>query len=70
MVIGVTVEENIVGIIEALKPVEMGCGDGDEPRKFIEENIEEVILASVFPSDTVVIFGVVDVVAAGHRTHI
>lgn len=79
VVIGVTVEENIVGITEVVKPVEMGCGDGEEPSKVLlcwinKKNDGAVVLASVLLTDTVVIFGLVDVVAsvwsASHGIHI
>lgn len=76
VVIGAAVEENIVGITEVVKPAEMGCGDGEEPNKFLLSWVDKknVVLASALLSDTVIIFGLVDVVAsvwpAGHGTHI
>lgn len=79
VVIGMTVEEIFVGITEMLKPVEIGCGDGDELRKLSfrvvdRKNDGEVGLAWDLPLDPSVIFAVVDVVASvrpvGHTTHI
>lgn len=79
VVIGMTVEENTVGITEVLKAVEIDWGDGEKPRRFLvgwvdKKNGGEVGLAWVLPSDTDVMLGVVNVVAsvwpAGHRTHI
>lgn len=65
MVIGVKVEENIVGITEGLKPGELGCGDWEEPTKFLLSRVDngEVVFVLVLLSNTAVIFGVVDMVA-------
>lgn len=73
-----------VGIIfldmtDVLKPVEMGCGVGEELRKFLLRwvgriNDDEVVLATVLLLNTIVVIGVMDVVAllwpAVHRTQI
>lgn len=79
VVIGETVKDNTVGFTEVFKPVEMGCGDGEEWRKILLSWVDrkkngEVVLASVLLSNTTVTVGVVEVVAlvwsTGHRTQI